>query len=457
MGLTRSDLKQRFVHAAGWTVAGHALAQVLRFASNLVLTRLLAPDMFGVMAVGYMVFTGLTMLSDMGTFGLVSQSQRGEEPQFLNVIWVTQIVRGFLLMAIALCLGLTIGLDSVRALFPAHSVYADPRIPSLIAVLSLNCVISGLGSTKIWYLLRNMRLVHLTRLDLASQVATTVFIIVWALISPSIWALVGGWSLGMLVRTALSHLILPGPSNRLEWEASAFREIIVFGKWAMVSSLIAFALGSGDRILLGGYLDANDLGFYSIALLLVTALQDVVMKVTGVAALPALSEVIRERPEDLKKVIYRLRRLLDAACIVPAGVLFVLGADVIGILYDSRYAAAGWMLSVLSFTLISASFNVFDQCLVALGRMKVLSALNAARLVTLYLFVSAGYALYGTRGAIVALPCASLFSTGILLAVQARLGLVDVKRELLGVPLFVSGLLVGLAVRTVLHWLGVPV
>lgn len=449
-----SNLKQRFVTAARWTIVGHVLAQVLRFASNLVLTRLLAPDMFGVMAVGYMVFTGFIMLSDLGTFGLVSQSRRGQDPKFLNVIWVVQIVRGALIMLLALGLSGVLAMDAVRSLFPAHSVYADPRLPGLIAILSIFGLASGLESTKVWFARRSLALASLTRIELASQVATTVFIVTWAAISPSIWALAAGWIFGIVLKTALSHLVLPGPSNRFEWDLSAFQEVMRFGKWAMLSSLISFMQSSGDRILLGGYLDAKALGSYSIALLLVGALQEAVLRVTGSAVLPALSEVARERPDELKQKIYRVRRPLDIACLVPAGALFVLGKSVVGLLYDSRYAAAGWMLNLLALTLVSVSFNVFDQCLIALGRMKLLSALNAARLVTLYTFVPLGYWLFGATGAIAALPCASLVNTGLLMLVQGRLGLLDIKHELVAIPLFGAGLLAGWLVSLVLPWLG---
>jgi O-antigen/teichoic acid export membrane protein len=453
----RSNLKQRFVNAARWTLVGHVLAQVLRFASNLVLTRLLAPDMFGVMAVGYMVFTGFVMLSDLGTFGLVSQSKRGQDPKFLNVIWVVQIVRGVLIMLAALALSGLLALDSVKSLFPPHSVYADPRIPGLIAVLSLFGVASGFESTKSWFARRNLSLASLTKIELASQVATTVFIVTWAAISPSIWALAMGWIFGVLFKTVLSHVALPGPPNRIEWDASAFQEIIHFGKWAMLSSLISFLQSCGDRILLGGYLDAKAMGAYSIALLLVTALQDAVLRVTGLAVLPALSEVARERPAELKHTIYRIRRPLDIACLVPAGALFVLGKAVVNFLYDSRYAPAGWMLTLLALTLVTTSFNVFDQCLIALGRMKLLSALNAARLVSLYVFVPLGYGLFGATGAIAALPCVALVNTGILMVVQAKLGFLDVRRELVAVPLFAAGLLAGWLVSLVLPWLGLHV
>ena len=60
------SLKQRFIRGSSWTLAGYGLSQVVRLGSSLILTRLLAPDIYGVMAIGYMVATGLVMFSDVG-------------------------------------------------------------------------------------------------------------------------------------------------------------------------------------------------------------------------------------------------------------------------------------------------------------------------------------------------------------------------------------------------------
>src|SRR5450755_532098 len=331
----KSTLKQRLLGAAGWTLIGHFAAQVLRLGSNLILTRLLAPDLFGVMSVGYMVFTGLTMLSDVGLGSVVSRSRRGDEPTFLNVVWVTQIARGLLMTLTALALSAALALGAAAALLPAHSVYADPRLPGLLAVISLYGVMSGLESTKSLWTRRHLAMARLVKIDLVAQLGTTAFILTWAWIDPSIWALGFGWLFGVALRTALSHWQLPGPRNRIEWEKSAFKEIIDFGKWALVSSPVSFLLTSGDRLILGVLFSATDMGFYSIALLLVTTLQAVVLGITGQSVQPALGEVVREKPGELKRTLYRIRLPLDVVCAIPAGALFVLGDFIVGFLYDS--------------------------------------------------------------------------------------------------------------------------
>jgi hypothetical protein len=192
------------------------------------------------------------------------------------------------------------------------------------------------------------------------------------------------------------------------------------------------------------------MGLYSIAVLLVVALQNAVLKVLGIAAVPAMREVLRKRPVELKEKVYRMHLPLAAACLVPAGALFVLADDIIRILYDARYSGAGWMLSALSLTLAVTHLNLVDQCLIALGRMKRLAVLNGIRAVTLFSLVGSGYAFFGWRGAILAIPAAAIVNATLALAVQKRLGLLDARRELSALPLFGVGVLAGWLLRLVL-------
>jgi O-antigen/teichoic acid export membrane protein len=81
------SLKQRILRAGSWTLAGQVLSQVIRLGSNLVMTRLLAPEMFGVMSIAITVGMILGMLSDLGLNQNIVQSKRGEEPAFLDTAW----------------------------------------------------------------------------------------------------------------------------------------------------------------------------------------------------------------------------------------------------------------------------------------------------------------------------------------------------------------------------------
>ena len=446
------SLKQRFIRGSSWTLAGYALSQVIRLGSSLILTRLLAPDIYGVMAIGYMLVTGLVMFSDIGLAQGAIQSRRGEDATYLNVAWVVQIARGAVIALMALAVSAALASGWARSVLPDHSVYADERVPGMLAVVALLGPISGFESTKVFLARRQLALALLVRIDLVAQLLGTLFTIAWAIVSPSIWALTFGWVFSALVRTVLTHVSLPGPPNRLQWDRGAFDAVFHFGKWALLSSAFTFLLTSGDRLLFGALIDATQMGFYSIAMLLLGAAQAAVAKVVGYAVLPALSEVVRERASDLKQTLYRIRWPLDLLCLLLAGALVFLGDPIVRLLYDARYAPAGWILAVVSITLVATRLDVFDQCLVAQGRIRLLSALNAVRLATLYSLVPAGFLIGGFTGGVQGVALSALVNSAFVLALQARSRLLDWRREAAAIPIFGAGLLIGWLARQALQF-----
>src|SRR5688572_25487363 len=162
-------LRARVLRAGGWTLAGFVLGQANRFGGNLVMTRLLVPEMFGVMAIATMVMYGLALFSDLGLRQSIVQSRRGGEAAFLNTAWAVQIGRGFLIWAAALVIA--VGLALLNKLVPPQSVYADPTLPYVIAILSLCSVIAGFESTRLSEASRSLTLGRITQIDLAAQVA----------------------------------------------------------------------------------------------------------------------------------------------------------------------------------------------------------------------------------------------------------------------------------------------
>src|SRR5271154_6168345 len=128
----RLALRDRVMKAGVWSIVGFGASTVLRFGTSLILTRLLAPEMFGVMAIASMVMVGLIMFSEIGLRQNVVQSSRGDEPAFLNTVWSIQIIRGFSLWLIASAIGLAIFIAQRAGFVVPGSVYSSPSLPPVV-------------------------------------------------------------------------------------------------------------------------------------------------------------------------------------------------------------------------------------------------------------------------------------------------------------------------------------
>ena len=138
MSMMRGDgARARVMRGTLMTAVNFGGSKGLRLVSNLILTRILFPEAFGMMAL-ITVFSGaLEMFSDTGINASIIQSKRGHERIYLNTAWTIQILRGILLYMAALFFGV-----------PAAEFYGEPMLAQLLPVATLSMVISGFGSTK---------------------------------------------------------------------------------------------------------------------------------------------------------------------------------------------------------------------------------------------------------------------------------------------------------------------
>lgn len=441
--------KRRILGAGFWTLAGYGAAYPIRLLSSVVMTRLLAPQMFGVIAIAYLVMTALAMFSDVGLGQNIIQSTRGADRDFLNTAWSIQIVRGVILSLIGVVL--SIGLWIIHSLgwVPKSSVYADPYLPSVIAVVSLGAAIGGLQSTKVAEAHRLLSIGRVTLIGVIGQVATVVCTIGWALIDRSIWALVAGGLFSAALTVLLSHVWLPGIDNRWKWDKSAVHEIVHFGKWIFLSSILGFLANNADRVLLGGFVDSTVLGIYSIALNMSNAVGQPLSRIVDVS-FPALSEVARDRSTELKRFLYRFHVPITAFTYLCAGALIVSGNSIIALMYDRRYHEAGWMLEVLAVGLLSVPFNLSVYSLLARGLSKLFSNVVAICTVATLLFIPLGYHFFGVAGAMWGIVAGRLSFVPATIFYQYKHGLLNPLVEVALLPAILAGMLLGEGVNVAL-------
>ncbi len=437
------SLKRRILNAGAWTLAGYGLSQALRFGTNLLLTRLLIPKMFGIMAIANIVLVGLAMFSDLGIRLNIVQSRRGNDPAFLNTAWIVQIARALLLWPIAVGIALFIAFANHLGIVPVNSAYADPQLPSVIAVLSFVTVITGFASTKQFEARRKLAFGRVTLIGLAAQIVAIPVMLGWVFLDRSIWAMVAGSIFGALTTTILTHWWLPGTANRWQWDTSAFWEIFHFGKWLFLSSILGFLAINSDRLLLGGILDATLLGVYAIAYNIFSAAEQTLTQGMAGATFPALSEIARERPEKLKASYYRIHLFVASVAFFCSGVLMTSGQSLIGLLYDPRYANAGWMLEILAANLLTVPFQISMQCFTALGMTNLYSSISMIRLIAVFVAMPLGFHLFGISGALWGLVSSWFLCLPAIILYRVRLALFDFRRELLVLPVFGFGIVIG--------------
>lgn len=394
---TEHALKSRVVRGAAFTFVKYGGSQLVRLIANLILTRLLLAEHFGLMALMAVLLQALEMFSDIGIGPSIIRSKRGDDPDFLDTMWTVQLVRGFGIWIVASILTV-----------PFARFYEQPILLQMIPIAGFNAVIGGFASTKQFTLNRHIHLGRITVLEIASQAIGTIAMVSLALMWRSVWALVFGSMVTVAVRTVLSFVLLPGHDNRFRWEAEARQELIGFGGWVFVSTMLTFVGQSADRLLFGKLVTIELLGVYGIGRMMAAAPTEAISSIALNVVFPFYSRIVGAG-QELRTMFARARRPMLIAAGLGLSLLAATGDAIIQLLYDPRYHEAGWVLQVLA---IGAWFTVLwttnVAALLALGRSQWMAATTASKAVATVLLIPVAFALYGFHGAVAALAVAEM-------------------------------------------------
>ncbi len=414
-GAIRGSLMRRAMRSSAITVMGFGAGQVIRLASNLILTRLLFPEAFGMMAMVSVFLMGLAMFSDVGVGPAIMSSKRGDEADFLNTAWTIQIIRGLSLWVVACALT-----------YPISRYYGEPDLIYYLPVAALTLLINGFNPTRLETANRHMQAGRVTLIEVATQVVGIVTAVWFAWWLQSVWALVISGIVAALAHLAMLNFGLPGAANRIRWERPAAQELIHFGKWIFLSTVCGFAIGQADKVIIGGYLTLADFGLYNIAFFLASF----PFMLGGMVMRRLLIPIYRESPPLASAANFaRLRKMRVAA----TGALTVLtlllafgGVWLVQVMYDVRYQNAGGIVVLIAALQMPALIIMTcDQAALAMGDSRRFFVLTLVRAVLVVAGMLIGLEYAGLIGALIGQGLANLAAYPVLVWLLARHGAWD--------------------------------
>ena len=334
---TGDGLRTAALRGGLFTLVAFGGGQFLRLLSNLLLTRLLFPEAFGLMALVNGCMAALQMFSDLGIRANIIHDRDGESERFLHTAWTLGVIRNTVIWLVACGLS-----------WPLARLYEQPQLLELLPVVALQAFILGFSSTAGSILNRNLMLGRITAVELFSQAASLAAMCAVAWAWRSVWALVVGNLVSALLRMVLSHTVLPGIRPRFAWDREMARRMIRFGRWIFLSSMLTYLASRSDRLILGASMTIASLGVYNIAAFLAQAVQEGLSSIASRVLFPLYARLNEVEPEALRPRIRKIRGLLLLLALPPVCGLVVFGPDVLALLYDHRYQGGDWMLQALA-------------------------------------------------------------------------------------------------------------
>lgn len=361
---------------------------VIKLGSSLILTRILAPEAYGIVMVLMSIVFVVEMLADLGITVFIVRDKRAEEPRYLHTAWTVRFARAVLNTSIVF-----LGAPLIAAL------YGTPTLVNPLRVFAFWFLISALESMSFPLAVRHKKARLLVYSELVAGLTGNIFSVIYCHYSRDYWGMVYGTLINRILMTLLSHRFYREYRPRLMYDRAAAREMLALTKYIMPSSLLTLALTQFDKVIFLRLFDLHRLGVYGLANNIAGPIESLIGKISQTVLYPRCAHNYRADPNTSSAKYYTENvRLFIAILILPA----IIGgaADlIITVLYPSRYAESAAVLRafMMRATLLSLA-STAENMLLAAGQTQVTlvgNALRAAWMITASLI---GYRLFGFMG-----------------------------------------------------------
>lgn len=279
--------------ATGVAQAVKVATQVL---SVIVLSRLLSPQDFGIVAMCAPVLAFIALFQDFGLTQATVQKSAITHDEVNYLFWVN--------VAVSLTLAcLMVGVAPLIAAF-----YGEPRVGPLVGAMALQIIVYGLGAQHLALLTRRMAFGCLALIEIASAIGGFCAAAAWTIVDRSYWALYAGTLTSAVLPTLCywaNSRWRPGLTRKVE----GIGVLLNFGAGITGFNFANFFARNLDNILIGRYWGNAQLGLYDRAYkLLLFPLSQIANPLSKVMV-PALSRLNSE-PDRYRSAFLRVIRLV---------------------------------------------------------------------------------------------------------------------------------------------------
>ena len=394
MSATIETHVRKGITSLGWTSTSQFVCLSIRFGSTLLLTRLLAPEIYGLFGTALALITLLEWISDFGVMPSLVRHPKGGTYDYLNTGWWISVSRGS-----------TLTLICCAAAWPLAALNRQPALFPVLLALSLRSVIVAARSPAFPMLRRELKYRSLFFDEVVQITTSTLVTVVLAYNFRSVWSFVGGTLAGVLAGLVMSYVLFPArPSFR--WCREAAEDLSKTGRQIYFNTLVAAFWMNFDRLLGLRYLSIEKMGNYTVALNLAVVLDTLVVRSCDVYFAMLSRQVdpearARWHAQVLRKVINYVMPLL------ALGV--AMAPNAVKLLYDPRYAEARVLFAYLvARAMIRGVGQLQFQYLLARGQIRSNTFAHGVALVVQSVLFIPFIRLWDVRGLAIANLTASI-------------------------------------------------
>ena len=339
------NLKARCARSGVVLGVGVIAAKGLAFSSKVILARILVPQELGLIVIVLSIISLFQVLTEVGIKQSVIQNKSGALPEYLNMAWWFQGLRGAGLYVIAFLATPLLCRFYFAAKPEILALHTPEELLALVRVAFLAILFWGFGSPRAYVLEKEFRFGKAVFLSQGGAALGAVVTIVLTVVMRNVWAMVIGFASMGLLGCLLSYILCPF-RPRLSFDRESFQEIYRFARGVLGLPLLTYIAFNIDVLVAGKLVSTSLVGFYGMALVLARAPQDLFSRIISPILIPAFAEK-QDNKESLCMAALKITKFTALFGFPLVALAIICSKTVLSLVYGEQYSAVAVPFSLL--------------------------------------------------------------------------------------------------------------
>ena len=330
------SLKNKTINGIRWTTLSTVITLILQLTQLVILSRVLDPIEFGLIAI-IMIVVGFSLVFvDMGISNAIIHKKNITREQLSTLYWIN------------LLSGLVIFIIIFFSSTLVANFYNEQGLTKLIKIVGLTFFIQPFGNQFMVLWQKELKFKELSIINIISKIISFIVTIWLVLDGFGVYSIAYGLLIGTIFQTAIFvHFGLKEYKPLFVFKIKNVKEIISFGLFQMGQNLIGYLNSQIDIIIIGKILDIETLGIYNLAKQFIMRPAQVINPIITKVTLPVMA-IIQDDIEKLKNIYLKTVNYLSSINFAIYGIIFLFAHDIVIILFGEKWIEVVVILKILS-------------------------------------------------------------------------------------------------------------
>jgi O-antigen/teichoic acid export membrane protein len=349
--MTEVELSKKVKHGIKWQFIANMVGQVIYLVNGVVLARILEPRDFGIYGMSLVLSNFVFMFWNLGLNAAIIQKKE-IVTENLNTAFTLSLIMGIS------CFFIVWLSAPLLALF-----FKEPIIIPMARIIGATFIIYALDRVPTALLTKNMYFKQISLLGLANPAIYGVIAVSMALSGfgplSFVWGVVAG-ALGVMAGKLIYGLKIFTWRPKFYIDKQSAKILLSFGVFIIISDILHYLYVELQRIVIGKYFGAVDLGYFNRAShLSFLPLQKVKTNV-GNVLLPAFSK-IQDNVQKIRNWFIKFSFFTYAFIVPPLMFFIFFPEDLISGVFGDKWMPAAPLLPIFSVTVIIGAMSIYSS------------------------------------------------------------------------------------------------